>query len=170
MTTHEPAEPVYTFHITPSTPEARERIADGVENPVLLRGTLAQGRDLARLLDAPIDLLFGTGYTAFHIKRDGSLVCEETAAQKRLHVASVSLSFEFAYVGSESDARAHIEAALRDLGRDAQQLADVAVRQAAPDYVPIEVGDSTDRVFGAFDPRTGNPLSWEQVVAAEQQA
>lgn len=58
----EPAEPVYTFHITPSTPEARERIADGAEQPELLRGTLAQGRDLARLLDASIDLLDGRGY------------------------------------------------------------------------------------------------------------
>lgn len=68
----EPAEPVYTFHITPSTPEARERIADGAEQPELLRGTLAQGRDLARLLDASIDLLDGRGYLTIHVKSDGN--------------------------------------------------------------------------------------------------
>ena len=62
----EPVEPVYTFHITPSTPEARERIADGAEKPELLRGTLAQGRDLARDLDASITLLDGRGYRVGH--------------------------------------------------------------------------------------------------------
>lgn len=66
----EPAETIYTFHITPSTPEARERIVDGAEKPGLLRGTLAQGRDLARLLNSPIDLL-DAGHTAFHINPDG---------------------------------------------------------------------------------------------------
>ena len=79
----EPAEPVYTFHITPSTPEARERIADGAEKPELLRGTLAQGRDLARLLGAPIDLLFGDGHTAFHVKRDGKMPCEDGDEARR---------------------------------------------------------------------------------------
>jgi len=59
----EPTEPVYTFHITPSTPEARERIADGAEKPELLRGTL--------VLDASIDLLDGRGYLAIHVKPDG---------------------------------------------------------------------------------------------------
>jgi hypothetical protein len=68
----EPAETTYTFHITPSTPEARERIADGAEKPELLRGTLAQGRDLARLLDASIGLLDGRGYLAIHVKPDGN--------------------------------------------------------------------------------------------------
>ena len=67
---------IYTFHITPSTPEARERIADGAEKPELLRGTLAQGRDLARLLNSSIDLLFGTGHTAFHVNPDGRMPCE----------------------------------------------------------------------------------------------
>lgn len=67
----EPAETIYTFHITPSTPEARERIADGAEKPELLRGTLAQGRDLARLLDASINLLDGRGLLAAGIERDG---------------------------------------------------------------------------------------------------
>lgn len=67
----------FTFHIAPSTSDARQRISDGAADPTLLRGTLAQGRELARLLDAPIDLLFGTGHTAFHIKRDGTMPCEE---------------------------------------------------------------------------------------------
>ena len=66
---------IYTFHITPSTPEARERIVDGAEKPGLLRGTLAQGRDLARLLNSPIDLL-DAGHTAFHINPDGRMPCE----------------------------------------------------------------------------------------------
>jgi hypothetical protein len=65
-------EPAYTFHITPSTLDARERIADGAESPSLLRGTLAQGRDLARLLDASINLLDGRGYLAIHVKADGN--------------------------------------------------------------------------------------------------
>lgn len=66
---------IYTFHVTPSTPEARERIADGAEKPELLRGTLAQGRDLARLLNSSIDLL-EAGHTAFHINPNGRMSCE----------------------------------------------------------------------------------------------
>lgn len=67
---------VYTFHITPSTFAARERIAYGSDDPELLRGTLAHARDLARLLNAPIDILFETGHTAFHINADGRMPCE----------------------------------------------------------------------------------------------
>ena len=79
----EPAETTYTFHITPSTPEARERIADGAEKPELLRGTLAQGRDLARLLDASINLLDGRGLLAAGIERDGNFWrVGETAATR----------------------------------------------------------------------------------------
>lgn len=69
------SEEVYSFHIAPSTHDARKWIADGAEKPELLRGTLAQGRDLARLLKSPIDLLFG-GHTAFHINPDGRMPCE----------------------------------------------------------------------------------------------
>lgn len=85
----------------------------------------------------------------------------------RLHVATVTISFEFAYLGSETTAREHIDAALRDLGKDAALIADVQARPAAPDYEPSENGDPTDRVFGAYCPRTGNPLNWAQAVADE---
>lgn len=64
----EPAETIYTFHITPSTPEARRTARRWVAR---LRGTLAQGRDLARLLDASINLLDGRGLLAAGIERDG---------------------------------------------------------------------------------------------------
>lgn len=85
----EPTEPVYTFHITPSTPEARERIADGAEKPELLRGTLAEGRDLARLLDASINLLDGRGLLAAGIERDGNFWrVGETAETARLPTRS----------------------------------------------------------------------------------
>ena len=69
----EPVETTYTFRIAPSTDSARTWI---IENQSYMRGTLAQGRDLARTLDASIDLLFDTGYTAFHIRRDGLMPCE----------------------------------------------------------------------------------------------
>lgn len=87
---------VYTFHITPSTPEAHERIADGAEKPELLRGTLAQGRDLARLLNSPIDLLFGTGHTAFHINPDGRMPCEidPNEADIQAHQAQIREAME----------------------------------------------------------------------------
>ena len=84
---------VYTFHITPSTPEAHERIADGAEKPELLRGTLAQGRDLARLLNSPIDLLFGTGHTAFHINPDGRMPCETLGEAEVSQESPPPLSF-----------------------------------------------------------------------------
>ncbi len=68
----EPDETTYAFHITPSTRAARDRIFDGSLDPSLLRGTLAQGRDLARLLDASINLLDGRGLLAAGIERDGN--------------------------------------------------------------------------------------------------
>lgn len=87
---------IYTFHITPSTQDARERIEDGAKNPELLRGTLAQGRDLARLLNSPIDLLFGTGHTAFHINPDGRMPCEidPNEADIQAHQAQIREAME----------------------------------------------------------------------------
>lgn len=68
----EPAEPVYTFNITPSTKAARDHIAAAVDGDVLkLRGTLAQARDLSRDLGASIVLLSGAGRQVGRIERDG---------------------------------------------------------------------------------------------------
>lgn len=76
----EPDEPVYTFHITPSTAAARERIANGAENPALLRGTLAQGRDLARDLGASIVLLDPAGQNVGKVFASGDYTLSGAAA------------------------------------------------------------------------------------------
>lgn len=68
----EPADPVYTLSITPSNNAARRYIADAVEtDPMKLRATFEQARDLASDLDASIVLLTGAGLRAGRIERDG---------------------------------------------------------------------------------------------------
>lgn len=68
---------IYTFHVIGPV---RNSFAHMLSSELLsgrgeLRGTLAQGRDLARLLNSPIDLL-DAGHTAFHINPDGRMPCE----------------------------------------------------------------------------------------------
>lgn len=68
----EPADPVYTLSITPSTEAAREYIAKAIDtDPMKLRATFDQARDLARDLNASIVLLTGAGLKAGWIERDG---------------------------------------------------------------------------------------------------
>jgi len=73
----EPADPVYTLSITPSTEAAREYIAKAVDaDPMKLRATFDQARDIARDLDASIVLLTGAGRRAGYIGRDGDYALE----------------------------------------------------------------------------------------------
>jgi hypothetical protein len=75
----EPADPVYTLSITPSTTTAREYIARAVESdPMKLRATLAQARDLANDLGASIVLLTAAGRQAGRIERDGDFHMDRT--------------------------------------------------------------------------------------------
>lgn len=69
-------EPVYTLNITPSTDAARERIAAGLDDPSLLRATLAQARDLSRDLGASIVLLTAAGRQAGRIEVTGDYSIE----------------------------------------------------------------------------------------------
>lgn len=90
------------------------------------------------------------------------------ADQRRLHVARVTIEFEFAFVaipGSSDVARAareQLRSALADV--DAQGFSDIKVHEApSRQYQPLEAGDEDDVVYGVFD-RLGNPVRWRDAV------
>ena len=80
---------IYTFHVIGPV---RNSFAHMLSSELLsgkgeLRGTLAQGRDLARLLNSSIDLL-DAGHTAFHINPDGRMPCEAESDRDEAEIRS----------------------------------------------------------------------------------
>lgn len=131
---------IYTFHITPSTPEARERIADGAEKPELLRGTLAQGRDLARLLNSPIDLL-EAGHTAFHINPDGRMPCEAESDQ------------------DEADLRTKLREAMESLASGPASIVGLVIDYRGWSMQLLAVNVEEDDAYG--------PYKWQATTTAD---